>query len=204
MIVRNFLYDDDEHAYKFQTVPEDWPFFKLLLDGSDQKSQPQTPSQQRLRFVTDFFQTEIAKLSDTELSERIQNLCESVILMHAVNGYGEASMIFETANDRGKRLTDLEALKSFLMRIVDLTKQSEIEEQRSTMALQGNLAAIYRTINRVEERWPPMQDAPEDNALRQCHLTFRRPTTARRQPFWTGEGSAKDDIKTLLIQLYKN
>ena len=204
MIIRNFLYDDEEHAYKFQTVQDDWPFFKSLLDGNGQKSQAQTPSQQRLQSAIDFFETEIAKVGDTEVSELIQKLCESVILVHAVNGYGEASMIFETVNDRGKRLTDLEALKSFLMRIVDLTKRSEIEEKQATIALQQNFAAIYRTINRFEGRWPPMQDAPEDNALRQCHLTFPRPTSDRRQPFWAGEGSAKDDIKSLLTQLYRN
>lgn len=204
MSVRNFLYDDEEHAYKFQTIPEDWPFFKSLIDESDQELQIQTPSQKRLSSASQYFRDEISKMSDEEVTNRIARICESIVLVHSVNGYGEASMIFETVNDRGKRLTDLEALKSFLMHVVDLTKRSEIEESQATVALQQNFAAIYRMINRFEGQWPPMQDAPEDNALRQCYLTFRRLATGRRHAFWAGEGNAKDDIKTWLMQLYRD
>ena len=41
MHIRNFLFDEDEGAIKFQTVPEDWPFLRALL-GQDAGSPAST------------------------------------------------------------------------------------------------------------------------------------------------------------------
>jgi hypothetical protein len=147
--VRTFLVDDDVGAYKFQTVQEDWPFLRALLDGGHLPP-AETPSQKRLQDADVYFRKAFAQGEEAVLQRWLQTLSNSTVLVHAVDGYGEASMIFETVNDRGKRLTDLESLKSFLMHIIGQTRPSPQAEQQAIDSLQGNFSAIYRMINRFE------------------------------------------------------
>ncbi|MGO9721218.1 MAG: DUF262 domain-containing protein [Methylocella sp.] len=198
MQVRNFIYDQDEAAFKFQTVPEDWPFLRTLLDPNAKVAQVvQNPSQDRLRQADEYFRNEVARRDDHDIERLIRALSECLILVHAVDGYGEASIIFETVNDRGKRLTDLEALKSFLMHVVGMTKKSDLAEKQAIVGLQENFAAVYRMINRFE------RNLPEDDALRQCYLTFRKTQIKAPVSYWSGDGNAKDDAKTWLKDLMR-
>ena len=198
MQIRNFLYDKEEGAFKFQTVPEDWPFLRALIDGDSDVPQTQTPSQERIKGAYKFFTDKVSQQNKFLVEKWIKNLSACLVLVHAVNGYGEASVIFETVNDRGKRLTDLEALKSFLMRIVDMTKQSDVAERQAIEALQSNFAAVYRMLNRFE------RDISENNALRQCYLVFPRIQVNGSTSSWDGNGNAKDDAKRWLLSLIHN
>ena len=137
----------------------------------------------------------VARYDDHHVERLVRLLSDSLVLVHAVDGYGEASMIFQTVNDRGKRLTDLEALKSFLMHTVGVTTKSALAESQATEALQRNFSDVYRMINRFE------LNMPEDDALRWCYLTFRRPPANGTVDYWNGEGSAKDDAKRWLMAL---
>jgi hypothetical protein len=59
----------------------------------------------------------------------------------------EATQIFELQNDRGKPLTNLEALKSFLMYGLYLHAGSDIETDLPIV--QENFAVIYRASERM-------------------------------------------------------
>ena len=199
MHIRNFIYDHEEAAFKFQTVPEDWPFLRAFLDQNvDIPQVVETPSQDRLRKANAYFRALVAVRDAAQITQLVHSLSKSLILVHAVDGYDEANMIFETVNDRGKRLTDLEALKSFLMHVIGMTKQSDVAEKQAIEALQGNFAAIYRMINRFERAMP------EDDALRQCYLIFPRTKADGTSSYWHGEGNAKDDAKNWFVGLMRN
>jgi hypothetical protein len=195
--IRTFLIDDDVGAYKFQTVQEDWPCLRALIDGTPLPP-AETPSQKRLQDADVYFRKAFTQREDAILQRWLQTLSNSTVLVHAVDGYGEASMIFETVNDRGKRLTDLESLKSFLMHIVGLTRRSAQAEQQAIDSLQSNFGAIYRMINRFEYR------LDEDAALRQCYFLFSRQPHASHSPYWNGAGNAKDDAKAWLLRLVRD
>lgn len=202
MQVRNFVYDEDEIIYKFQTVPEDWPFFRAVLDGGrDAMLMAQTPSQKRLEAASKYFAGVLSTHDRIQVERWIRTLSGCTILVHSVDGYGEAVAVFETVNDRGKKLTDLEGLKSFLMRIVGITNQPVAAERQAIEEMQGSFADVYRMINRFE------RDMPEDAALRQCYFTFPRVQVDGQIDYWNGgtnpkdSANAKDDAKNHLLGL---
>lgn len=197
MHIRNFLVDDEEGAIKSQTVPDDWPFLRALLDHSSDLPPVQTPSQSRLRRTDEYFRSLIAEHHNDRVEKWIRVLCDSLVLIHTVSGYDEACMIFETVNDRGKRLTDLEALKSFLMHVVGVTAKSALQESQAIEALQRNFSEVYRSVNRFESYMP------EDDALRQCYFVFPRRQPDGTEKHWYGEGTAKDDAKSWMTALVR-
>ena len=198
MHVRNFIIDDDEGVIKFQTVPDDWPLLRALVDHRVEVPPVQTPSQDRLVEADKYFRSMCIKHDDDKISKWIQTLCNSLVLVHAVSGFDEACMVFETVNDRGKRLTDVESLKSFLMHVVGVTAKSTLQENQAIEALQRNFADVYRMINRFESYMP------EDDALRQSYLVFPRPQTDEAKKYWNGSGIAKDDAKSWLTGLVRD
>src|SRR5262245_46408099 len=102
---------------KFRTIAEDDGFFERFILGDEPAGEADchTPSQHRLRLARSFFCTEIDELAPDDLTSLLSILAQSRILVYAVATHADATQIFELQNDRGKRLTDLEALKSFLM-----------------------------------------------------------------------------------------
>lgn len=90
-----------------------------------------------------FFAEEIGKLS-VEVLERIYNVStEAEVLLYVVDKINSATQIFELLNDRGKPLTDLEAIKSFLMyNIGSLSKNPD----QLIANIQTNFGEIYRLI----------------------------------------------------------
>lgn len=194
--VRTFLVDADDGTYKFQTIREDWPFLRALLDGAPLPL-TETPSQKRLQDADMYFRKAFSEQEDAVLQRWLQTLSNSTVLVHAVDGYGEASMIFETVNDRGKHLTDLESIKSFMMHIIGQTRRSAQAEQQAIDSLQSNFSTIYRTINLFEHQ------LDEDVALRQCYFLFSRPSGAAKHLHWKGEGNAKDDAKKWFLNLVR-
>lgn len=195
--VRTFLVDADDGTYKFQTISEDWPFLRALLDGSPLPL-AETPSQKRLRDADRYFRKAFSEQEDAVLLRWLQTLSNSTVLVHAVDDYSEASMIFETVNDRGKHLTDLESIKSFLMHIIGQTCRSAQAERQAIDSLQSNFSTIYRTINLFEHQ------LDEDDALRQCYFLFSRPLGAAKHLRWKGEGKAKDDAKKCFLNLVRS
>ena len=81
----------------------------------------------------------------------------------------EATQIFELQNDRGKRLTDLEALKSFLMHGIYLHAGSNAESDLNI--LQTNFAAIYRAAEKMEAFYDSRH---EDELLSDHCIAFER------------------------------
>lgn len=140
----------------------------------------QTPSQKRLEAASKYFAHLLKTHDRGQVEQWVKALSDCMILVHSVDGYGEAVAMFETVNDRGKKLTDLEGLKSFLMRIVGVTKQSAAAERQAIEEMQGSFADVYRMINRFE------RDMPEDAALRQCYLTFPRVQADGTVDYWSG------------------
>ena len=109
---------------KFHTISEDESFFEQLLFPVSSGSclslnSCVTPSQKRLFEAKQFFELEVSKIDVDLLHDMLLTLWNAQILVYAVNTNAEATQIFELQNDRGKRLTDLEALKSFLMHGLD-------------------------------------------------------------------------------------
>jgi len=104
---------------------------KLKLSGDDEKffrnyiiwnqkypDEIITPSQKRLKKAKEFFKDKLSELSVDEIKKLILKLLSTRILVYPVKDKGDAMLMFETINDRGKPLSNLEKTKSFLMYLV--------------------------------------------------------------------------------------
>lgn len=106
-------YDED----KLRVLPDDNEFFHtyILKNNRLPKGRIQTPSQRRLNEAKKMLLERIEKIAPDILSELKNKVERMKVLIYSVKDSAEATQIFETTNDRGKTLTDLEKTKSFLM-----------------------------------------------------------------------------------------
>ena len=144
LVRRRYLVDED--IAKFRTISEDTSFFESYVRNEKQERTSidsfDTPSQRRLWQARQFFNEKLRDCSDEEVHRLLGVVERARILVYSVNDPGEATLIFELHNDRGKQLTDLEALKGFLMHSLYLNAHNP---EHPLEIIQGHFAKIYRT-----------------------------------------------------------
>jgi hypothetical protein len=154
-LYRNFIFDDDEELHKFNTIQEDNAFFRSgILQTSKGNITEGSPSSKRLKDAYDFFANEV---KPDEWAKLLKILINAKVMVYSVQDSADATLIFELQNDRGKRLTDLEALKSYLMHLVYLHAKSPND---SLSIVQNHFSNIYRHIERqLENKLIPTEDS---------------------------------------------
>ena len=160
-ILRN-TYIQTYSRYKLRVLETDNDFFTsyILQDNRPDDSQVHTPSQRRLLKAKDFLSQSLEARSD-KIEEFINTIESMKVLTYSVEDKAEATLIFETTNDRGKSLTSLEKTKSFLMHktyIVSDDPETDLD------TLQNRFSEIYRNYEEIESR------VDEDSIL-QYHFT---------------------------------
>jgi hypothetical protein len=111
----NLIFPVDERP-RLMPQDQDGEFFRDSLLGNA-SLECETPSQERLEYARDFFESELEDLPVREISERLRYDC--TINVVEIDGDSEAASIFESLNDRGKPLSSLDKTKSFLMYMDD-------------------------------------------------------------------------------------
>lgn len=159
---------------KFHTISDDEAFFEQLLcaesGGSNVSSSSCiTPSQKRLFNAKVFFENIISSMDIAQVDGMLLALWNAQILVYAVSTNIEATQIFELQNDRGKRLTNLEALKSFLMHGLFVNAGDNTESDLNIV--QSNFAHIYRNVEKMENIF----DAPDEDQLLSYHCIAFEP-----------------------------
>ena len=150
--------------YKLRVLDTDNDFFisYILQDNRPDDSQVHTPSQRRLLEAKDFLSQAIKARLD-KIEEFINTIESMKVLTYSVEDKAEATLIFETTNDRGKSLTSLEKTKSFLMHktyIVSDNPETELD------TLQNRFSEIYRSYEEIESR------VDEDSILQYHFIAF--------------------------------
>lgn len=100
----------------------------------------------------------------TELYQKIQSL---PLLEYTVNSRSEAARIFQTVNDRGKDLTDLEITKSYLMHRVSLL---EDEEQADAY-----IESIQESFNEIYDSIENISSGPSEDQVQRYHFIMWNP-----------------------------
>ncbi len=147
--IRRYLKDRD--VYKLEIIHTDNEFFKTyIIDGNPYEENTfRTPSQKRLYRAKEFFTDELNKIDSATLKSFLAKLEKSRVLTYSVNDTAEATLIFETTNDRGRVLTNLEKTKSFLMHKVYIAKEKPNELISS---IQDRFSEIYRILEEIENK----------------------------------------------------
>ena len=152
------------NRYKLHVLETDNDFFTsyILQHNRPDDSQVHTPSQRRLLEAKDFLSQAIKACPD-KVQEFIDTIGRMKVLTYSVEDKAEATLIFETTNDRGKSLTSLEKTKSFLMHktyIVSDNPETELD------TLQNRFSEIYRSYEEIESR------VDEDSILQYHFIAF--------------------------------
>ena len=156
-LYENFV-KDDEGFYILSLQSDDNDFFITKVLGNENVQTINTPSQRKLLNAKIKFSDWLSKCDNTQIDEFIHKIYGTNILVYLINSQVESAMIFETTNDRGKPLTNLEKTKSFLMYkacvLTDNTNQI-------INTLQNRFNQIYRDYEEIEEHFP------DENAILQ-------------------------------------
>lgn len=153
---------------KLQAISPDNDFFQSYIIGDDNGyGFIQTPSQRRLYNAKKYFEKILQDKSIEQLLEFKTKLdsCTKV-LTYSVKDTAEATLIFETTNDRGKGLTNLEKIKSFLMYKTYLAAGDNIDVHLSS--IQERFTDIYRELELFGDK------LSEDSALQYHCVAFEK------------------------------
>ncbi len=121
---RYFIYYKSNFVLNLQTDDNDF-FHTYILNDNKYSDSFRTPSQQKLHYLKMKFNELLKNCNITEILPIIDRILSTNILIYLVGSRSEASLIFETTNDRGKLLTNIEKTKSYLMYKASLLNDSE-------------------------------------------------------------------------------
>ena len=147
--------------YKLNPLGSDGDFFHdFVIDDKEFKEEnAQTPSQHRLVNAKYFFRNRLREVKDEhpnefdkfliELKQRIDGL---QLIQYLVNSGADAIRVFETVNNRGRPLSDLEKTKSFLMHASYLGLRDEDDAVETRLKeLNKCFAGMYGYFDDISE-----------------------------------------------------
>lgn len=147
---KRYLIEEDYGA-RLRTVPYDDPLFQdCIIYGREAGNDVRTQSARNILEAKDFFKKELAALSLECIRALVDRLENASITTYNVADRAMAARIFAFQNDRGKDLTKLEIIKSFLMLTVYLKGGSEQVKEQTLSAIDTRFASIYEEIMRVD------------------------------------------------------
>ncbi len=144
---RIFVKDDD--VFKLETSNEDSAFLhNIVLSQTKTKDiKTNTLSQRLLLEAKEYFEDELEKYDLTILEKIYKTSTNADVLLYVVDKINTATQIFELLNDRGRKLTDLESIKSFLMYNAGLASSNPDQIIKN---IQIDFAEIYRILEKYE------------------------------------------------------
>ncbi|MEL7597392.1 MAG: DUF262 domain-containing protein [Clostridiaceae bacterium] len=164
---QRYIYD--EYAFKLEMQNEDTSFLHEYILGKNEDVQIkyETPAQRKLKDAKDYFIGILSNRTVEELERLFTILKASDVILYVVNDISDATHIFELLNDRGRQLTKLEEIKSFLMyRIscLDIKNNNQPIDD-----IQNAFSYIYRIIE--------SSNLNEDDVLRYHTIAFENSLT---------------------------
>ena len=148
--------DGYEVRNRLKLQQEDNRIFKgILRDGTDTAT-ISTPSQQRLVDAYQFYKDRLEQLreeqSPIEYLHQIGRLLSGIqslqFMLYTIDNQAQATLIFESINDRGKGLSNLDKTKSFLMHKVYLTRSKDPSEV-TINEVQMRFGEVYRSLQTI-------------------------------------------------------
>jgi len=172
---------------KFQTINSDSSFFSDYILSDNEVISFDTSSQKRLLHAKAYFEKYLAPYTRDELLRHLETIKNTNVLIYTVENSAEATLIFETTNDRGKKLTDLESLKSFFMHKAYL---SSGEPESVIHDIEGHFEVIYREYEKIENL------VDEDDILRYFYIAEWN--WSNKKQYQNVKESIKKDFNRLL------
>ena len=167
---RIFVKDDDVYKIETENLHDNAFLHNVILNqsakGDTQNIRTNTPSQRLLLEASQFFVDELEKYEIDALERIYTTSTNSDVLLYVVDEISTATQIFELLNDRGRKLTDLESIKSFLMYNAGLVSDNPDQTIRT---IQSDFSQIYTTLGRYD-----VNEIDERDILRYHTIAFER------------------------------
>lgn len=137
---------------KLEAVEYDRDYFRdFIIKGDSAKHEPQTPSQERIKNAKEFFEK---KLKDTKnfstdnLLAIFEAMEKAELIQITFKEKKDSVLMFELQNNRGKNLTNMEKLKSYLAYQIYTYCGEEAENKLDDIA--KVFESIYRLLRDIE------------------------------------------------------
>ncbi len=161
-------YINDGECYKLELENEDNSFLHNCIFSDGSNIEPESPSQKKLinakNQIINFLKNQTIKNQE----KIYYTLTSADIIIYVVDKISDATQIFELLNDRGKKLTSLEGVKSFLMYRIGSLNLKDAGEQ-TINSIQDSFSTIYRLIEKY--------DLNESDILRYHTIAFEESKT---------------------------
>ena len=172
--------------YHLNLQADDNEFFHTYVLSDNTTIDFRTPSQKRLCHLKERFIDLLSKVSDDVVLAFLGKINAANVLVYLVGSRSEAALIFETTNDRGKQLTNIEKTKSYLMYKASLLDDSE--QLLGTIQTRFNL--IYQDYAAFEGR-----QIGEDSILQYTFIAYED---------WNNKGKQKEYQHYMESMKYKS
>lgn len=190
-------------VYKLDLMGEDKEFYRdYIINNKDFPAQILTPSRKRLKEAKTFFKGKFEEVKaeynpidfKNFLLEHKRKIDDMDIIRYEVENDADAVLIFETVNDRGKLLTNLEKTKSFLMHAVYLCENENLDE--SLEKINNSFSEIFRWFEDIKttERGKNLR---EDDVQRYHFTIYEKMPKKMKTSSYTHIDFIKDKIKNL-------
>lgn len=147
-----YLRDIRKGTQKFRTVPDDNNYFQEIIIERRREATAvcDSLSKRRIGTAKELFEG-FAGTCTTPMLEKAYTLIEkAAVTENIVTGKVRSSQIFAFQNDRGKKLTDLEVLKAFLMLQVYVLSTSSEKAEEDIKYIESNFATVYRQLGKIK------------------------------------------------------
>lgn len=135
---------------KLEVVEYDKEYFKdFIINNYNKKHAPQTPSQNRIKEAKEFFEKSLNKLETKDILAIFEAMQKSEILSIPFASKKDSVLMFELQNNRGKNLTNMEKLKSYIAYQVYTYCDKENSELKLN-DITKIFEEIYRLINDIK------------------------------------------------------
>lgn len=142
-------------------------FQRHILGDEPYPDRAETPSQARLKKAKKVIRDYFTGLTTEEAKQLLDRAEKLRVLVYTVRTDGEAALVFETTNDRGRPLSLLEKTKSFLMHQVYVALE---KPEPALERVSERFADIYRMLDYLEGN--PILKLDEDDVLRYHFILF--------------------------------
>lgn len=143
---------------KLKLQREDNQVFKEILREDIDETSISTPSERRLVDAYRYYEEKLEELRDNQSSidylHQIGRLLSGIqslqFMVYTIQDQAQATLIFESINDRGKGLSNLDKTKSFLMHKVYLTQSAGNTSEVTIDDVQRRFGRVYRSLQTID------------------------------------------------------
>ena len=178
--------DSNGNEYHKLTVQEE-EFFLNLIDNNRRNSQD-TNSKKNYCNAYDYFYNKIQSFSDNDKVKIINKINDTKILLYIVIDECDATGVFETNNNRGRSLSNIDKIKNFLLHILYKKTENFSSDREYLLNYNDKFSSMFKDIAILDD------DVAEDSVLQYSYIANNN---------WTEKEDYQnivDSIKTLMLE----